>query len=392
MDTNGNIYVTGFSQNTNGNLGYATIKYAPNGNQIWAARYDTTNTPSAKPAGLVLDKSNNVVVTGSALTVKYDANGNQLWTAPYAGTALAVDTNANVIVTGCGTNFNTVKLSPAGSNMWSRTYTDVGPTLSQVVLTDASGNIYVSGQDGCVLVGYYYETQILTIKYDSNGKQVWTNASGDQGGSAYVNVNAAAVDAGGNFIIAVNSSSGGEPTGYEAITYADSNGNALWYSSYNSQAFNDGAMPGVSYGLALDSSNNVIVTGLGEFAPPQNPLHAFETFKLNTNGVCVWTNTYPQPMAAVSAGTAITVDNSNSVYVTGYSPGTNTGNDIVTIKYDDNGNQIWLQRYNGPGNGDDEGNAIAVDANGNVYVTGYETVAGGGTEMVTIKYAHPPPS
>ncbi|MGD1086625.1 MAG: hypothetical protein ABSA47_17955, partial [Verrucomicrobiota bacterium] len=33
LDGAGNIYVTGFSQNTNGNLDYATIKYAPNGSQ-----------------------------------------------------------------------------------------------------------------------------------------------------------------------------------------------------------------------------------------------------------------------------------------------------------------------------------------------------------------------
>ena len=59
----------------------------------------------------------------------------------------------------------------------------------------------------------------------------------------------------------------------------------------------------------------------------------------------------------------------------------------MTIKYDQNGNQIWLQRYHGPGNGDDAGNAIAVDNNGNVYVTGYETTAAGGTEIVTIKYS-----
>src|ERR1039458_8933395 len=43
LDPNGNIYVTGFSQNTNGGLGYATIKYAPNGTQMWVARYDSTN-------------------------------------------------------------------------------------------------------------------------------------------------------------------------------------------------------------------------------------------------------------------------------------------------------------------------------------------------------------
>jgi hypothetical protein len=62
-------------------------------------------------------------------------------------------------------------------------------------------------------------------------------------------------------------------------------------------------------------------------------------------------------------------------------------NDIVTIKYGPNGNQIWLQRYSSPGNGNAAGNAIAVDNNGNVYVTGYDTTAAGGTEIVTIKYS-----
>jgi hypothetical protein len=33
------------------------------------------------------------------------------------------------------------------------------------------------------------------------------------------------------------------------------------------------------------------------------------------------------------------------------------------------------------------GNAVAVDASGNVYVAGYENVPGGGSEMVLIKYA-----
>jgi hypothetical protein len=91
LDSSGNIYVTGFSQNAATNLGYVTIKYAPNGNQLWATRYDSTNFPSAHACCMVLDASNNVIVTGSALTVKYDPNGNQLWTAPYAGAALAVD-------------------------------------------------------------------------------------------------------------------------------------------------------------------------------------------------------------------------------------------------------------------------------------------------------------
>jgi hypothetical protein len=107
LDSTGNIYVLGFSQNTNTNLGYVTLKYAPNGNPMWASRYDSTNFPSATPSGFALDLSNNVVVTGNALTVKYDTNGNQLWTAPYDGAALAIDSGGNAIVTGFASIFDT---------------------------------------------------------------------------------------------------------------------------------------------------------------------------------------------------------------------------------------------------------------------------------------------
>ena len=47
LDSSGNIYVSGVSQNANNNLGYVTIKYAPNGNPVWASRYDSASSPSA---------------------------------------------------------------------------------------------------------------------------------------------------------------------------------------------------------------------------------------------------------------------------------------------------------------------------------------------------------
>ena len=100
----------------------------------------------------------------------------------------------------------------------------------------------------------------------------------------------------------------------------------------------------------------------------------------------MWTSLYPMSATATGVANAVAVDQANNVYVTGYSPGTNSINDIVTIKYDSNGNQIWLQRYSSPGNGNAAGNAIAVYNNGNVYVTGYDTTPAGGTEIVTIKY------
>jgi len=49
--------------------------------------------------------------------------------------------------------------------------------------------------------------------------------------------------------------------------------------------------------------------------------------------------------------------------------------------------ESWAKRYNGPGSGADKSNAIAVDSDGNVYVTGSSPSAGFGTEdYYTIKY------
>jgi hypothetical protein len=378
LDSVGNICVTGFSQNASSNLGYVTIKYAPNGNQRWAARYDATNYPSARPTGLVLDSSNNVIVTGSALTVKYDSNGTQVWTAPYSGTALAVDARANAYVTGYGTAFNTVKLSSMGSNIWFTTYVDLGPMLSQVVLVDGETNVYVAGADSWYNFEGSYYVRLLVVKYDFNGNQLWTATYGDSSPVSAVQVEGIATDPGRNIYLVADCLPQTINLRFTTFKYS-SGGSLLWIAGNPTDDIVSQA-----HGLAVDKSWNVLIAGGSAYYYPQ---FCYGTYKLDTNGSYVWTNLYPNVVVNSSVANSITTDQSNNCYVAGYSPGTNSGNDIATIKYGNNGNQIWVERYHGPGSGDDAGNAIAVDNNGNVYVTGYETTAAGGTEIVTIKYS-----
>ncbi|HXI53953.1 MAG TPA: hypothetical protein VNH84_20705, partial [Candidatus Saccharimonadales bacterium] len=60
--------------------------------------------------------------------------------------------------------------------------------------------------------------------------------------------------------------------------------------------------------------------------------------------------------------------------------------DWATIKYNPDGQEQWVRRYDGPAHGFDEASAIAVDASGNVYVAGTQTTTNGSIETVLIKY------
>ena len=74
---------------------------------------------------------------------------------------------------------------------------------------------------------------------------------------------------------------------------------------------------------------------------------------------------------------AMAVDSSNNVIVTGYSAGSEGDYDYATIKYSSAGVPLWTNRYNGPANSEDEPIAVAVDGSNNVIVTGYSLSAYG---------------
>ena len=83
---------------------------------------------------------------------------------------------------------------------------------------------------------------------------------------------------------------------------------------------------------------------------------------------------------------AVSVDNFGNVYVAGTSWGLGTLNDYATIRYDSTGQQQWVALYNDPAHPDEQLNAMAVDASGNVYVTGRSGTNSIPYVCTTIKY------
>src|SRR5215471_7411236 len=93
-----------------------------------------------------------------------------------------------------------------------------------------------------------------------------------------------------------------------------------------------------------------------------------------------WVARYDGPAHLSDYANAIAVDDKGNVHVTGSACVTRAPfrQDYATIKYDADGNELWVARYNGPANSLDIALAIALDGAGNVYVTGASGGAGTG--------------
>ena len=104
--------------------------------------------------------------------------------------------------------------------------------------------------------------------------------------------------------------------------------------------------------------------------------------------VQAWIRRYNGPGNGDDGISAVAVDGSNNVIVTGASEADASGYnfDYMTIKYSSGGVPLWTNRYNGPGNNNDSADAVAVDGSNNVIVTGYSYGNGSGADYATIKY------
>lgn len=245
-----------------------------------------------------------------------------------------------------------------GDVLWSYQPGLVGKQEARASAVDSAGNLILTGYSETVSSDYH------TVKILADGSGLaWSARTFDRAGGQDV-ATAVAVDANDDIIVTGYVHNGGNYD-IHTIKYGGSDGSVLWQHSYN------GASGGNDFAsaIAVDSLNNIYVGGTIQGA---NARDDFVILKYapngpNPDGTPTWVATYDgvagnhDRLTAIAAGP-------DGIAVTGESQ--NAGNfDLVTVKYGFDGSFLWERRYGDPADG--KGQAVAVDASGNVVVTGY---------------------
>lgn len=399
VDHFGNTYVAGRFTSTSFVIGTTTLKNSDSTNtgntgmsmDIFIAKYDINgNFLWAKSAW----GSDNM--DERAFSVAVDASGNAYITGMYSSPTLSFD---GVTITNAGIeNIFLAKYDANGNIKWAKSTGGTSHDWGYSVAVDTSGNIYLTGvfQSPTIIFGTTTLTNLdntsnftdlFLAKYDSLGNVLWANKTG---GTNYDWAMAVTVDASNKVILTGNFYSPSITFGSNTFTNSglgdifiakyDVNGDVLWAKKAG--------------GTDDDNASSVAVTASGEIYIAGNFNSYTLTFgssTLTNHGISnIFIAKYDaggNPLWAKSGGGtetdmgySVAADPAGNAYITGafFSPSITFGStlllnsgfaNIFVAKYASGGNLLFAESIGGTDN--DGGLAVAVDAMGFAYITGW---------------------
>jgi PKD repeat protein len=411
----------------------AASTLTPLASQAQIAADWTVQAAATSAAAIAVDSYYNVYAAGSTTAPAMQLSrispaGVQLWQQAFSGatfsksTWVTVDGADNAIQTGMVTDpdgrpLGTVvaKYSPSGALLWQ----DVTPSsfgYAWRAKTDSQGNVYVlsrvakpdnTGTDEAVLskygaAGVREWSRSIGARFLSGQPMAVTPAglvvvagTGDVPGVASL----AAFNAAGNSVwtstLASNAEAGvavgpggevfaigGSSTGFLVAKYGPS-WNLLWSASY--------AARGYAQRAVVDGAGNLVVTGAVDAARASSTvvINDWRTMKISPTGTQLWSNSYGA-RSTDEAPQALTLDSQGAVYVTGQGSIAVTdslGNVVnrpstATVKYSASGVQAWTGNLL-PGS---KGLGVTAGSDGGVCVIGGGQLLLGETPQTVIRY------
>ncbi len=250
-----------------------------------------------------------------------------------------------------------------------------GTDMAVDMAAGPDGSIYVTGPSDDALTDPCY----LTLKYRPDGSQAWANTFAGEGGDT---PQAIAVDPVSGAAAVTGYSWVAQPEGHQILTILyEPDGSTRWERYFG--GLGDGNNSG--YDVAVDGSGNVVVGGVSY---RNDSDYDFVTVKYSPQGDLEWSEYYDGPPGFYDQIFALVIDGEGRIYVTGRSAGgSGQGQDFCTVCYSPEGTELWVARYAGPAMGDDVPKAIALHPQGGVVVGGTSPGSGvAGTDVAVVRY------
>ena len=274
LDSAGNVIAVGETFVTGQGDDVWLRKHSPAGGQEWTQTFHGVTSDIGWAVAVAGD--DDVLVGGSTYTLddgrdawvrRYTPDGATDWTQTFDGAAhdddevrgIAVDPSGNVLVAGYTTTATAQrdvwvrKYSSAGAMQWTRTAAGAGNQ------DDEAHGIAADGDGNVLVVGYVWagagQRDVWVRKYDPDGNELWTSTyDAPQHGSD--TAHGVAVD-GADAIVVAGSIFRGTQSDNVWVRKHDPDGNELWTSTYNSDAFGSD----VANAVGVDADGNVAAGG-----------------------------------------------------------------------------------------------------------------------------------
>lgn len=327
------------------------------------------------------DSQENLIVVGGQYLIKYDSLGNELWWRELDGNAFYPDpgdghdhfviddddyiyiaynqytysSNNDTLFTSVGIS----KFDANGEEIWSSGYSYYEYNLRDMVasITLASNKVYITG-----IADALTDCAVFLVCFDANsGAENWRTINNDLPADCDRG-NRVQTDFNGNVFVGGKSYATAGGNEYYLLKY-DSLGNFIWKQRFRNDTLGNTLLSD----MTITSLGDIVMTG-----------NYYTTVSVLQNGQIKWTSAPPSYLPSHMAGDFaidIVSQEEGTVILTGrHSKYVNDTleTDVLTIKYDDQGNQIWSSRFQ-------ENNLISPDRGRVLDVSTTESVYVGGT-------------